>query len=86
MYLELSHHLSADTPLPLGVPPVELRHYYSIERGDASNLFVLQFSNHTGTHIDAPWHFVESGLRISDFSIEEFVFKRGWHDVRVVSN
>lgn len=48
----------------------------SLERGDASNLFVLHFSNHTGTHIDAPWHFVASGLRISDFAIEEFVFIR----------
>jgi kynurenine formamidase len=47
-----------------------------MERGDVSNLFVLHFSNHTGTHVDAPWHFVASGLRISDFRLEEFIFER----------
>jgi len=75
-YLELSHRLSSATPLPTGVPPIEFHHHYNMERGDVSNLFVLRFSNHTGTHIDAPWHFVASGLRISDFSLEEFVFER----------
>jgi arylformamidase len=76
MYVELSHRLSANAPLPPGVPPVQVQHHYSIERGDVSNLFVLQLSNHSGTHIDAPWHFVASGLRIGDFRLEEFFFER----------
>ena len=75
-YLELSHRLSVDAPLPPGVPPMQVRHHYSMERGDVSNLFVLQLSNHSGTHVDAPWHFVASGLRICDFALEEFVFMR----------
>ena len=75
-YLELSHRLGHHTPLPLGVPAYEFYHHYSIKRGDASNLFMLHFSNHTGTHIDAPWHFVKSGLRICDFRLEEFIFER----------
>lgn len=75
-YLELSHRMSSATPLPNGVPPLEFHHHYSMDRGDVSNLFVLHFSNHTGTHIDAPWHFVASGLRISDFQLEEFIFDR----------
>jgi arylformamidase len=76
MYVELSHRLSEDVPLPPGVPRLQVQHHYSIERGDVSNLFVLQLSNHSGTHIDAPWHFVASGLRICDFRLEEFVFER----------
>ena len=75
-YLELSHRLSIDAPLPPGVPRMRVEHHYSIERGDVSNLFVLEFSNHSGTHVDAPWHFVASGLRICDFRLEEFVFER----------
>jgi kynurenine formamidase len=47
-----------------------------MDRGDVSNLFVLKLSNHSGTHIDAPCHFVASGLRICDFRLEEFVFER----------
>jgi len=76
LYLQLSHHLSVDTPIPPGVPPIRFRHHSSMDRGDVSNLFVLEFSNHTGTHIDAPWHFVRDGLPISEFSLEEFVFER----------
>jgi len=76
MYMELSHRLGVNTPRPPGVPPLEFRHECSIARGDASNLFVLRFSNHTGTHMDAPWHFVATGIRICDFSLEEFVFDR----------
>jgi len=75
-YLELSHRLSVDAPLPPGVPRMQVVHHYSIERGDVSNLFVLQLSNHSGTHMDAPWHFVASGLRICDFRLEEFIFER----------
>ena len=75
-YLELSHRLNSRTPLPPGVPPYEFDHHASMKRGDASNLFMLHFSNHTGTHIDAPWHFVDSGIPISDFRLEEFVFER----------
>jgi arylformamidase len=76
LYLELSHHLSVDTPVAPGVPPIKCWHHFSMERGDVSNLFMLQFSNHTGTHIDAPWHFVRNGLPIGKFSLEEFVFDR----------
>lgn len=74
VYVELSHRLNERTPLPPGVPPIEVRHHSSMQRGDPSNLFVLTFSNHTGTHVDAPWHFVADGLRPSDFDIGEFVF------------
>jgi arylformamidase len=74
MYIELSHRLGPSTPVAPGVPPPEFRQHYSIQRGDVSNLFVLKLSNHFGTHVDAPWHFVDSGLKISDFTIEECVF------------
>jgi arylformamidase len=47
-----------------------------MERGDTSNLFVMQFSNHTGTHIDAPRHFVPDGPSIGEFRVEEFIFDR----------
>jgi kynurenine formamidase len=29
---------------------------------------------HAGTHIDTPWHFNDSGRKIMDFSIDDFVF------------
>ena len=35
-----------------------------ISRGDAANLSELRLGSHTGTHVDAPRHFVEAGATI----------------------
>jgi arylformamidase len=32
--------------------------------GDSCNLSVMTLSTHTGTHCDAPWHFVEDGAKL----------------------
>jgi len=52
----------------------------SIARGDSSNMWRLTFTNHIGTHVDAPNHFDESGPAISEFGPEELVFR----EVRLV--
>jgi kynurenine formamidase len=75
-YLELSHRIDFRTPLASGVPPFKFEHHCSITRGDDANMFMLHFSNHTGTHMDAPWHVVASGLRIGELPLEDFVFER----------
>lgn len=41
-----------------GDPPVSVMPAKSIERGDASNLSRLDLGSHTGTHVDAPRHFI----------------------------
>jgi len=35
----------------------------------------LELTTHTGTHIDAPWHFNKRGRRIDELSIDTFVGK-----------
>jgi len=42
-----------------GDTPVWQETVKSIAGGDSYNLSVVHFSNHTGTHVDAPRHFVE---------------------------
>ncbi len=37
-----------------------------IASGDSCNLSELSLSVHTGTHCDAPWHFVEGGKRLDE--------------------
>ncbi len=41
-----------------GDPPVRLERTASIDNGDLANVTVLNFGAHTGTHIDAPVHFL----------------------------
>jgi len=45
-------------------PPVTLRRVLAIERGDGANVSALSLGVHTGTHVDAPVHFLPSGTDV----------------------
>ena len=49
-----------------GDPPVRFSHALSIERGDPATVSLLEMGAHTGTHMDAPAHFVRGGIGIDD--------------------
>ena len=42
-------------------PPVRIEHALDLEHGDACTVSNLSFGAHTGTHVDAPAHFVSGG-------------------------
>lgn len=44
-----------------GNPNVRIDRIQSIEQGDMCNLSVISMSAHTGTHMDAPLHFLKHG-------------------------
>ena len=48
-----------------GQPPVELTRLSELAQGDSSNVSALTLSLHTGTHIDAPKHFLEGAEDIT---------------------
>jgi kynurenine formamidase len=73
-YILLSYILSEKTPLYPGTPRLSLRHIRQIREKDTCNTAWISLSNHAGTHIDAPKHFWERGLSISDYGIGEFIF------------
>ena len=45
-------------------PPVTLRRALAIERGDTANVSALSLGVHTGTHVDAPIHFLPGGADV----------------------
>ena len=45
-------------------PPVDIERMLSIDRGDACNVSKLSLGAHTGTHMDAPVHFLAHGSGI----------------------
>lgn len=45
-------------------PPVQIERMLSIDRGDSANVSRLSMGAHTGTHMDAPIHFVPGGAGI----------------------
>ncbi len=46
-----------------------------IEAGDNANVSHLSLGAHTGTHVDAPYHFVPDGVTLDKVPIERFVGK-----------
>jgi arylformamidase len=53
-----------------GDPTVRFSHASSIERGDPATVSLLEMGAHTGTHIDAPAHFVRDGLGIDTMPVD----------------
>jgi len=56
-------------------PPVQLtpKSHLSRDGSHTVRLTAIEMGSHTGTHIDAPWHFVENGRRLSEIPIETLV-------------
>ena len=44
-----------------------------MSKGDPNNGSALNMSVHSGTHIDAPFHFVAEGLTIDDLPLDRFI-------------
>lgn len=70
----LSYELAGATPTYMDNPPVELEQVSSIEDGDIANWFSLKTINHNGTHVDAPWHFNQQGVRLDQLLPGSFFF------------
>lgn len=74
-YKILSYPINAATPMYGNAPEVSIKPYSEISKGDTSNSYIISLYNHAGTHIDAPKHFVDNGRSISDYSLDELIFK-----------
>lgn len=56
-----------------GDPKPQISRVYSIEKGEAANVSKLTLSSHTGTHIDAPAHFIKDGKTIDQIPLEYLI-------------
>ncbi|HEX8501634.1 MAG TPA: cyclase family protein [Pyrinomonadaceae bacterium] len=62
-----------ETPTYPGDPGIEVGSWSAISRGDAANVSVLNFGAHTGTHIDAPAHFIEGAPGLPSLPLDALV-------------
>lgn len=56
-----------------GDPTPEKRSICSIERGNVCNLTAFSMCAHNGTHIDAPYHFLNGGQTVEQLSLSKLV-------------
>lgn len=76
--VDLSHNLDPATPVYPGDPPVEVRILdstrYKRADGRASlNTGWISVGLHVGTHMDAPFHFIEKGQSVDQLPVEQCV-------------
>src|SRR5204862_2587536 len=76
--IDLSYPLSSETPLVPGAPPVELDVLERTEDDETKgrrslNVTRLSMMVHTGTHMDAPFHFFAAGRSIDVIPLEQCV-------------
>lgn len=70
---DVSVPLSAATPTYPGDPGIEIKQWKALAQGDAANVSVLHFGLHSGTHVDAPAHFIEGGTKVNALPLEILV-------------
>jgi arylformamidase len=70
---DISVPLSAATPTYPGDPTIEIKSWLELERGDAANVSLLHFGAHSGTHVDAPAHFIAGGSKVETVPLESLM-------------
>ena len=70
---DVSVPLSAATPTYPGDPGIEIRDWMTLSGGDAANVSLLYFGAHSGTHVDAPAHFIENGAKVESLALQSLI-------------
>jgi len=65
--------IRAGMPVYEGDPGVNIEAWSSLAKGNSSNVSFLHFGAHTGTHVDAPAHFIEGARKIDALSLEALI-------------
>ena len=64
---------STTTPVYEGDPPMSFRFVLDMRRGDALTLTSMSLGAHSGTHIDAPMHFVRDGAPVDQVPLAALI-------------
>lgn len=56
-----------------GNPPIAISLMQSIAKGDTANVSRLDLGSHTGTHVDAPLHFIAGGAGVDQLPLDVLI-------------
>lgn len=65
--------ISPGMPVWPGDPTVILERYNKMEEGSYANVSRISMGVHTGTHLDAPYHFINGGRGVDELPLEVLV-------------
>lgn len=72
MLIDISQELFSCTVFP-GDPEPKKEDLLRISDGDVCNLTAFSMCAHNGTHVDAPFHFIDDGRTIDEISLKTFI-------------
>jgi arylformamidase len=72
-FWDISVAISKDLPVWPGDPKVVIERVHKIEEGANANVSRLDMGCHTGTHVDAPFHFLPGTNTVESLSLDVLV-------------
>jgi arylformamidase len=72
-WIDVSRPVRAGMIVFDGDPEVSIERVSDIARGDLANISRVQLGTHTGTHVDAPLHFIGDGPGIDELPLDVLV-------------
>jgi arylformamidase len=72
-YYDISREIFSDLPVWPGDAEFQLLWSARIADGDPTNLGSVALGLHTATHVDAPFHTLDSGASIGDLPLDPFI-------------
>ncbi len=70
---DVSVSLSGETPTYPGDPAIEIAAWKSLTKGDSANVSLIHFGAHSGTHVDAPAHFLTGAPKSDSLSLTTLI-------------
>lgn len=72
-FYDVTVPLSNELPTYPGDPGVQIGDWRALSKGDSANVSVVNFGAHTGTHVDAPAHFIEGAAKIESLPLDALI-------------
>lgn len=72
-YYDVTVAIGEDVPIYEGDPKVMIDTFMSMKDGSAANVSHVCFGAHTGTHVDAPNHFIDGTRRVDELDLDKLV-------------
>ncbi|MCF6291296.1 MAG: cyclase family protein [Desulfobacterales bacterium] len=70
---DISLPVSEQLPVWPGDPRVAIDSLSHLERGDVCTVSRISFSAHSGTHVDAPAHFIKDGATVDSLALDTLI-------------
>lgn len=65
--------ISSALPTYPGDPGIQIQEWSSLADGAGANVSALSFGAHTGTHVDAPAHFIEGAKKVESLALDVLI-------------